>query len=239
MGKKCVWLGGLLLCLAVAMWITSRQEKAGIVTENEQIASGALSGVRVCIDPGHGGYDGGAVGRESGTMEKEINLQLAKALKMQLENEGATVWLTRDRDIALAEPGSERKRRDLKARVDSAVGADLFLSLHMNEYPDRTQSGPQVFYTAEDENSRLLAGAIQQSMNQLLSPARKRSAHSGDYYVLREQQLPAVLVECGFLSNAEEEAKLLTEEYRTKVAQSILAGVMEYLHLRGNLANGA
>lgn len=239
MGKKCVWLGGLLLCAAVVMWITSQKENAGIVTENEQTAPGVLSGITVCIDPGHGGYDGGAVGRESGTMEKEINLQLAVTLKELLENEGAAVTLTRDRDEALADPGSERKRRDLKSRVESAQGADIFLSLHMNEYPDRTQSGPQVFYTAGAENSRLLAGAIQSSMNRLLSPARPRSAHSGDYFVLREQTLPAVLVECGFLSNKEEEAKLLTREYQQKVAQSILQGLLEYLRLRGNLANGA
>lgn len=239
MGKKCVWLGGLFLCVALAMWITSQKENAGIITENEQIPRGALTGITVCIDPGHGGYDGGAVGRESGTLEKAINLQLARELKRQLEAEGAGVMLTRDRDIALAEEGSGRKRRDLQARVDSAAGADVFLSLHMNEYPDRTQSGPQVFYTEGAENSRLLAGAIQSSMNQLLSPVRPRSAHSGDYFVLREQTLPAVLVECGFLSNKEEEAKLLSEDYQNKVAQSILQGLLEYLHLRGNLANGA
>lgn len=227
------------MCLAAVVWITSRGSGTEIVTENEQAALKALSGVTVCIDPGHGGYDGGAVGRESGTMEKTINLQLAKTLEQQLENEGATVVLTRDRDIALADAGSERKRRDLKARVDSAQGADLFLSLHMNEYPDRSQSGPQVFYTEGAENSRLLAGAIQSSMNKVLSPARARSAHAGDYYVLREQSLPAVLVECGFLSNKEEEQKLLTEEYRQMVAQSILKGILEYLRLHGNLANGA
>lgn len=234
MGKKCAWACGLfLLAAAVALlWRQSGREE--IVTENGQPA-GPLTGVTVCLDPGHGGYDGGAVGRDSGTMEKAINLWLAQELQRQMEAQGAQVVLTREKDIALADEGNERKRRDLRARVEAAQGCDVFLSLHMNEYPDRTQSGPQVFYTAGDDRSRLLAGAIQQSMNDALSPARPRSAHAGDYYVLREQELPAVLVECGFLSNAAEEKLLLTKEYRERVAASILSGVIGYLQL----ANGA
>lgn len=239
MGKRFLWLGGLFLFSAAVLFAVTLKRNHVIVTENEQPLSGRLQGVTVCIDPGHGGYDGGAVGRESGELEKTVNLHFAFALRDAFKNEGANVLLTRDRDIALAEPGNERKRRDLRARVDAARDADLFLSLHMNEYPDRTQSGPQVFYTAGDERSRLLAGAIQQSMNQVLSPARPRSAHTGDYFVLREQSLPAVLIECGFLSNAAEEQKLLSPEYRQLCAQSILQGVIEYLRLQGNLANGA
>lgn len=235
MGKKLMWLGGLFLCAAAILFAVTRMKADVIVTENEQKMPGPLAGMTVCIDPGHGGYDGGAVGRESGEMEKNINLKFAKALEAALKNTGAEVILTRERDIALAEPGSERKRRDLKARVDAAQGADVFLSLHMNEYPDRTQAGPQVFYTAGDAQSRLLAGAIQQSMNAALTPARPRSANTGDYYVLREQSLPAVLIECGFLSNAEEEKKLLSPEYQQLCAQSIVNGLIEYLHL----ANGA
>ena len=234
MGKTCAWACGLFLLAAVVgiLWWKSGQKE--IVTEKEQQA-GLLTGVTVCIDPGHGGYDGGAVGRDSGTMEKAINLWLAQELKDQMEAQGARVILTREKDIALADEGKERKRRDLKARVEAAQGCDVFLSLHMNEYPDRTQSGPQVFYTAGNDRSRLLAGAIQQSMNEALSPARPRNAHAGDYYVLREQDLPAVLVECGFLSNAAEEKLLLTKEYRAQVAASILSGVISYLQL----ANGA
>ena len=237
MGKKCVWLGGLFLLAAAVLFVVTRMENNVIVTETPQ--PGPLSGLTVCVDPGHGGYDGGAVGRDSGVMEKTVNLRLAQEVEKQLLSAGAHVILTRDRDTALADEGKERKRRDLRARVNAAQDADVFLSLHMNEYPDRSQSGPQVFYTAGDERSRLLAGAIQQSMNDLLSPARPRSAHTGDYFVLRESALPAVLIECGFLSNAAEEQKLLTDEYRAKVAESIVKGLTEYLRLQGNLANGA
>ena len=199
----------------------------------------ALTNVTICLDPGHGGYDGGAVGRDSGVMEKHINLQVAQKLGQLLRDSGAQVILTRNTDTALADEGSERKRRDLRVRVDAAKEADLFVSLHMNEYADRAQSGPQVFYTRGDEGSRLLAGAVQQAMNEMLTPARARSANTGDYFVLREQSIPAVLVECGFLSNAEEERKLQTEDYQWAVAQSIYAGLCEYLRVGQSLANGS
>lgn len=236
MGKKRLWIGGLFVCVMAAACLAAGRLTDGNVTISEQ-SPGCLSGLKVCLDPGHGGYDGGAVGRESGRTEKELNLLLARQIKAALEKEGAQVTLTRTRDEALAEAGDMRKRRDLQARVKTAQGADVFLSLHMNEYPDRTQSGPQVFYTSGQESSRLLAGAIQQSMNAQLSPARPRSALPGDYFVLRTQPMPAVLIECGFLSNAEEEKKLLTESYREQIARSLLSGLIEFVHLQGNLAN--
>ena len=239
MGKKCLLFAAVLGCVLLTAGAMLRMSRGEIVTENTQMQPGALQGITVCIDPGHGGYDGGAVGRDSGVKEKAVNLNWAKTLKTVLENEGAKVTLTRDQDTALAEEGRERKRRDLQARVDKAQNADIFLSLHMNEYPDRSQSGPQVFYTAGNEKGRLLAGALQQSMNEMLSPVRPRSANRGDYYVLRNQQNACVLIECGFLSNAEEEKRLLDKDYRRRGAESILRGVTEYLRLSENLANGA
>ena len=239
MGKKFLLTAVVLGCVLLAAGGMLRLSKEEIVTENKQSPLGALTGVKVCIDPGHGGYDGGAVGRESGVKEKAVNLAWAKTLKAALEKEGARVTLTRDEDVALADEGKERKRRDLQARVDMAQNADVFLSLHMNEYHDRSQAGPQVFYTEGNEKGRLLAGALQESMNEALSPVRPRSAHRGDYYVLRNQQNACVLIECGFLSNANEEKLLLDAAYREKAAQSIVSGVAQYLRLRENLANGA
>ncbi|MBR5231557.1 MAG: N-acetylmuramoyl-L-alanine amidase [Clostridia bacterium] len=239
MGKKFLLTAAILGCVLLAAGGMLRMTGGEIVTENKQSMQGALAGVRVCIDPGHGGYDGGAVGRDSGVKEKAVNLAWAKTLKAALEKEGAQVTLTRSEDVALAEEGKERKRRDLQERVDRAQNADIFLSLHMNEYPDRSQSGPQVFYTEGNEKGRLLAGALQESMNEALSPVRPRSAHKGDYYVLRHQQNACVLIECGFLSNEKEEALLMDAAYRERAAESILRGVAQYLRLRENLANGA
>ena len=227
------------MAAALVLWITFDKNTKQL-PQTEDLSTPkvqrALSGVTVCIDPGHGGYDGGAVGKNSGVMEKALNLQLSQKLQSLLKDSGAEVILTRSSDIALASEGDERKRRDLQARVDASQGADVFISLHMNEYADRSQSGPQVFYTSGDENSRLLAGAMQKYMNELLSPARPRSANTGDYYVLRNQSMPAVLVECGFLSNAEEEQKLQAEDYQWQVAQSIHAGLCEFLRVGQSLA---
>lgn len=229
------------MACAFLLWITSHGTVTNVADAPDDLTpqvQRALTNFTICLDPGHGGYDGGAVGKSSGVMEKALNLEVAQKLRLLLEESGAQVILTRDTDAALADEGKERKRRDLRVRVDAAEKADVFISLHMNEYSDRSQSGPQVFYTKNDEDSRLLAGAVQQSMNEALSPVRARSAHTGDYFVLREQSIPAILVECGFLSNAIEEQKLQTQDYQWAVAQSIHAGLCEFLRVRQSLANG-
>ena len=189
-------------------------------------APGPLTGVTICVDPGHGG---GARGQASGALEKDVNLAVALCLRQELQAAGAQVILTRDTDTALAEEGAQRKRRDLQYRVDAAREAQLFLSIHMNEYRTRAESGPQVFYRAGQEDSRLLAGALQAQLIAGLHPARERSAHTGEYYLLEHLDIPAVLVECGFLSNPDEAALLESEEYQQKVAFTIFSGLQQYL----------
>ena len=196
-----------------------------------ETAEGPLRGLTLCLDAGHGGYDGGAFGRDSGTPEKSLNLDVALRLQALLEQRGARVVMTRTEDVALAEEGPQRKRRDLQLRVDRAQGADAFLSIHMNEYRARSQAGPQVFYKKGADSSRLLAGVLQQRMNGDLAPARPRTANTGKYYLLEHLSIPAVLVECGFLSNAGEKALLLTGEYRQRVAESLCQGLVEYFGL--------
>ncbi len=199
---------------------------------------GPLTGWTLCLDAGHGGYDGGARGTASGMAEKELNLDVALRLAALLQEKGAQVILTRETDTALADEGASRKRRDLQYRVDCAREAQVFLSIHMNEYRSENQSGPQVFYRRGAEESRLLAGALQEAMNDSLAPARPRAANTGEYYLLENLRIPAVLVECGFLSNRAEEKKLLTADYRQQVAQSLLDGLLSYRQLCQNLANG-
>lgn len=194
-------------------------------------AAGALAGICICVDAGHGGYDGGAVARDSGALEKDINLAVALRLRDALRAQGAQVIMTREVDTALADAGAQRKRRDLQYRVDTANGAQMFLSIHMNEYTSRAESGPQVFYRAGQAGSRLLAGALQARLIADLAPARVRSAHTGEYYLLEHLQIPAVLVECGFLSNPQEEALLLTSAYQQQVADAICSGVCDFFRL--------
>lgn len=202
-----------------------------------------LVGLTVALDPGHGGYDGGARAHDSGVWEKGINLEIALAVEKELLARGATVVLTRREDICLAEgdgAGKARKRADLQARVDVAkeAGADVLLSIHLNEYRSRSQSGPQVFYQRGGEDGRLLAGVLQAALIEGLQPKKERKAMAGDYYVLRSA-IPSALVECGFLSNAEEEKLLLTPAYHQRIAVALADGLEEYRSLLERMGGGA
>ena len=188
-----------------------------------------LHGLTVALDPGHGGYDGGARAHDSGLWDKEVTLQIALRTEETLRVQGAQVVLTRREDVCLAEGDTAtraRKRADLQKRLDiaQAAGADVFLSIHLNEYRDRAESGPQVFYQKGGDAGRLLAGALQEAMLRTLHPKKQRSAMAGDYYVLRGP-LPSALVECGFLSNPEEERLLLNESYQRRIALAIASGL--------------
>ena len=198
--------------------------------------AGPLAEMTIAVDPGHGGYDGGAVGRVSGTPEKGLNLDVALRLARLLEAKGATVVMTRTDDRALCDedPPIRKKLQDMQRRAAliQAGGADMVLSIHMNEYAGRSESGPQVFFREGCPAGRLLAGAIQQAMIEGLHPKTQRTALGGDYYILT-LGVPSALVECGFLSNRDEEARLLTESYREEVAQAVCAGVLAWASLPG------
>ena len=221
-----------MLALAAAPQPARRAQPARPVQQTEQ---GRLAGRVILVDAGHGGTDGGARGRESGIWEKEINLKTALALGKALEAEGARVVQTREEDMEY----HRNKRRDLAARLARAreEGADILVSVHMNEYRSRKESGPQVFFRAGQEKSRLLAGCVQEAMIRSLCPAKERRAMAGDYFIL-SQDLPSVLVECGFLSNPGEEKLLLTEAYREKIAGAVAEGIAEYFELAEHGQNG-
>lgn len=206
----------------------------------------ALAGLVVALDPGHGGYDGGARALDSGIWEKVVTLQIAQAVEKELTAHGAKVVLTRREDVSLCEGDTyalKRKRQDLQARVNIAkeAGANVLLSIHLNEYRSRRESGPQVFYQRGGDDGRLLSGVLQKALIEELQPKKERVAMAGDYYVLRSS-IPSALVECGFLSNAEEEKLLLSAEYHEKIAVAILKGLAEYktmLERQGKTPDGA
>lgn len=196
----------------------------------------ALAGTTILVDAGHGGYDGGARCVDSGTWEKQLNLAVALQVEKSLAQRGATVLMTRREDVDLcdgdATTSTTKKRQDLSRRVAMARdgNADLLLSIHMNEYRARSESGPQVFYRAEHESSRLLAGCVQEALIAGLAPPKARAALAGDYFVL-QLDIPSVLVECGFVSNPREEKLLLDEDYQARVAEAVADGVAEFLRL--------
>ncbi len=245
LAERCVTLAASLLVLfgglaAVAAWHRADalpEASAPPSAVRTSAPADPLAGLTILVDPGHGGYDGGARCRDSGIWEKEINLSVALEVEKALIRRGAKVVMTRREDVDLTrEPrpaGLTKKRQDMQARIDTAVenGADMVLSIHMNEYRSRAESGPQVFYRAGCEAGRLLAGCMQEALIAGLTPAKKRVAMPGDYFILR-LEIPSVLVECGFVSNAREEALLLDASYQARLAEAIADGAAEYLRLQ-------
>lgn len=189
----------------------------------------------IVIDPGHGSPDGGAVGI-SGTVEKDINLKIASKLQSILERSGAKVIITRSDDNSIGE-GSYKsirdiKRADMRMRRDyrEEYGADIFVSIHMNKYDSEKPQGAQVFYSGSSQGSKLLGECIQNELKIICDPSNTRLAKEADrsIYILKDSTIPAVIVECGFLSNKEEEQKLNTDSYQSKLAWAIYSGIQKY-----------
>lgn len=231
--------GRLRMCVLLTLLICAAGLSAqpAVPVEADVPADQELAGLVVALDPGHGGYDGGARALESGLWEKEITLQMALSIEQALLDHGAQVVLTRRQDVCLADGDTAtraRKRQDLQRRVDLAgeAGAQVFLSIHMNEYRSRREQGPQVFYQRGAEEGKVLAETLQAAIIDSLHPARERSALAGDYYVLRGP-LPSALVECGFISNAQEEKMLLDPAYQLQFGQAVAQGLIRWRRLRG------
>lgn len=191
----------------------------------------------ILIDPGHGGIDGGAKSK-TGTIEKELNLQIALKLKDRLEEKGYNVYMTRDSDVGLYSEGKtvkEKKREDLKKRVDmkSETECDVFISIHQNMFPQSKCYGSQVWF-AGNENSYALATAVQNSLKETINDNNKRVAKPAAeaYLILRDKYEGAsIIVECGFLSNPEEESRLKSEEHQSLLVEGISKGVDTYFNV--------
>lgn len=192
----------------------------------------ALQGAVIVVDSGHGGDDPGKVSA-GGTKEKDINLAIAKKLQECLEAHGSSVTMTRTTDAALCDDSTaNKKQQDMKNRckiIDETAPA-LTVSIHQNSYTDTSVKGPQVFYYEHSAEGEKAAACIQEAMNTGLAIERPRTIKANDtYYLLKRTRAAVLIVECGFLSNPEEAAKLETEAYQQKVAETICAGVAAYL----------
>jgi len=187
----------------------------------------------ILIDPGHGGIDGGAKSK-NGTVEKNINLFIAKKLRQELENVGYVVYMTREEDSQL----DTRKVKDLNARcqMKKDTKCDMFISIHQNIFPQASCFGAQVWY-ASNNDSKILAEDIQNSLKETVDDHNKRipKAAKEQYRILRDGYEGAcVLVECGFLSNYEEEQKLNSNEHQDKIVKGIINGVNKYFENKNN-----
>ncbi|MEW9095643.1 MAG: N-acetylmuramoyl-L-alanine amidase CwlD [Clostridiaceae bacterium] len=201
------------------------QAKTKVINPEERI---------ILIDPGHGGIDGGAVS-PSGTIEKDINLSISLMLKEELQKHGYKVIMTREEDKGLnGEKGTvrEKKIEDLnnRCKMKKESNCSMFISVHLNMFPQSKYYGAQVWYSNND-NSKKLASLIQSNFKKHLDETNNRMEKpaNNDYKILRGvDEVPSVIVECGFLSNYEEEKKLKDSNYQLKIAQIIANSVNEY-----------
>ncbi len=187
----------------------------------------------VVIDAGHGGADPGKVG-VNGSLEKDINLKIAEMVKAFLEAEGVEVVMTRPDDGGLYDEGASNKKvQDMKRRIAIIEEAEpeIVVSIHQNSYHEEYVHGAQVFYYTGSSTGRKLAELIQKRFVINVDPGNKREAKANNsYYLLKKTSCPIVIVECGFLSNREEEEKLNSEIYQEKAAWAVHMGIMQYLN---------
>lgn len=186
----------------------------------------------IIIDPGHGGKDPGKVGI-NGTLEKDINLKIALYLKELLESQDTKVIMTRTEDKDLSTTTTNFKISDMKERVAllQQSNADLVISIHQNSYTDPKVYGAQCFYHTDSTEGEELASIIQHQIIVSTNQTKIREIKSNnDYYLLKHSHVPTVIVECGFLSNPEDEKLLLTNEYQRKMAWAIHLGILQYLN---------
>lgn len=170
----------------------------------------------------------------SGVTEQEINLAVTLKLQSFLEQSGAKVILTRSDENGIYEVDKtsirDKKVSDMKNRVyiGNNSGADIYVSIHMNYYEEEKYSGWQVFYQTKNEKSKVLAGAIQTALNENIKQNNRNVMPIKGAYIMDKVNIPSVIVECGFLSNKEEEEKLKTDEYQNALAWGIYIGLQKY-----------
>lgn len=192
--------------------------------------------ISIVLDAGHGGMDPGKVG-VNGELEKDINLSIVLKLKEAIEKDeklNAVVTLTRTDDTGhYKESDSNKKMADMRKRCEiiEEINPEMVISIHQNSYHSSSVKGAQVFYYKESKSGRFLAEKIQASLVEELSEGNKGRVEKANdnYYLIMNVSCPAVIVECGFLSN-EEEAKLLSNsQYQDRIVEAIIEGIKEYL----------
>lgn len=225
--KKRIGVTALLLFLVVAAIRVPQAAQYDVMNRRVQKAQYCI-----CIDSGHGGNDSGKIG-VAGTKEKEVNLAIALKLKKSLEKQNIRVIMTRTDDRNLADAnGTNEKTSDMKNRVAKmdSEQPDAVISIHQNSYTDSTAKGAQVFYYSESKEGKKLAEVLQKSLIENADPENHRMAKANtSYYILKNTSAPTVIVECGFLSNPEEERLLNTAQYQEKLVDALQKGICEYL----------
>lgn len=221
----------IIMLVSIFMNLTRTAETIDAAGENK------IEKIKILIDPGHGGVDQGASG-DMKIGEAPINLAISKKLMSFLEGSGFEVEMTRYDDSGLYTELSgtirDKKNEDLKNRVEliNNSNADLVISIHLNSFPQKQYYGAHVFYQKSNEaTTKLAADIIQESMKNILdkSNARVPQIKKG-IKIMDDTKVPVILIECGFLSNNNEERKLISDNYQEKTAWAIYTGLLKYLN---------
>lgn len=221
-----------ILLIAAAFFLAA---KAGQIKQVglKLVGSGQAKKAQVVvIDAGHGGDDPGKIGVNK-ALEKDVNLAIAKKVKVCLEKKAIHVVMTRSDEHGLYDENTKNhKVQDMQRRcgkIDEAK-PDAAVSIHQNSYSAESVKGAQVFYYGQSGDGKKLAESIQKQMADTLGGENHRQAKANEsYYLLKKTSVPTVIVECGFLSNWEEAKLLVTEEYQDKVAKAVCEGILKYL----------
>ena len=232
-----IFAGILILLIWISAFMLSDQKNNDLSPTGSEKDSLPV----IVIDAGHGGEDGGAVGVD-GTLEKDVNLHIAMQLNDILQSMGYKTVMTRTEDILLYDKNSDyhgqKKVQDLATRKRIAEQYDnvVFVSIHMNAFPTEKYHGMQVYYSKNNIKSQQLANSIQSLTTHTLQPdnTRKIKPTNGNIYLLDRLNCPAVLVECGFLSNREECARLANEAYQKKMAFALAFSITQYFSDSGS-----
>ncbi len=229
--------------LAAAIVLSAISIPLAFAGSRDQVAANTIPAGQwvIVIDAGHGGEDGGTSNAEGTVLEKDLNLDIAEKLYALLCANGIPCKMTRTADELLYDKSSDyqgrKKQQDLSTRREIAEATEnaLFLSIHMNSYPAPQYSGLQVWYSANNELSKIVAETIQSNAKSILQPENNRQVKpaGSNIYLLDRLQCPAVLVECGFLSNPEEAQKLSEESYREELAYLLFISLSQ---LRGTIS---
>lgn len=210
-----------------------------IVTTSVAVATIKINrGPTIVIDPGHGGQDGGVTGTNTGVKESDINIKVSLLLKSYLEADGFNVVMTRSDEGSTAD-GTFNKLEDMRCRKETIISANpaLVISIHCNKYPSSSlRRGAQVFFNENSPSGIKFANILQSVVNDLNNEhvGRTFSALRGDYYILNCSSAPSAIVECGFLSNPDDEKLLLSDDYIENLAQKLTLGI--YLYLQENIS---
>ena len=226
----------IIFCLIIGISTFLIKTSITNIDDNElaEVTAVPASGKTIILDAGHGTPDEGAESK-NGTTEAEINLKITLEVQKLLEQSGSTVILTRSDGNAIydlnKETLREKKISDIRNRVKigNETSSDIFVSIHLNKIPQSQYYGWQCFYNTKNENSKVLAESLQSSLNDAIQKENNRKAMKlNSIYIMKNVEIPISVVECGFLSNPEEEQELQTEEYQEKLAWGIYTGINNY-----------